>query len=242
MGHGLLIFLEKLGFCQVPPLQILPGPVGSCPAEARRLFWGLRGITGATAAAESASRPHVGGAWPAGVTKPPSTHPRIPQTQTRRSGRHCVFSPPPTLSFLFSGFVPPAFFLCERSGSDQLVSQGAHPFHPSVSERVPPYGGHGGWTPAEAPWGSCPLFWCLLRQTWAKVIIQKSAPRLAEQGRVQRSAWPEHSLSGPRSAQRPRDAQTRDQKRPGAGTAFRGSAPGTFGHWVTVVPQGPALL
>lgn len=34
-GHGLIIFLEKLGFCQVPLLQILPGAGGFPPTEAR---------------------------------------------------------------------------------------------------------------------------------------------------------------------------------------------------------------
>lgn len=33
VGHGLIIFLEKLGFCQVPLLQIVPGAGGFPPTE-----------------------------------------------------------------------------------------------------------------------------------------------------------------------------------------------------------------
>ena len=45
-GHGLIIFLEKLGFCQVPLLKILPGAGGFPPTEVlsptlRLLFGGF---------------------------------------------------------------------------------------------------------------------------------------------------------------------------------------------------------
>lgn len=51
-GHGLMIFLEKLGFCQVPLLQILPGAGGFPPTEvlspALQLLWGLCRLREAT--------------------------------------------------------------------------------------------------------------------------------------------------------------------------------------------------
>lgn len=134
VGHGLLIFLEKLGFCQVPLLQILPGLVGSCPLKPVGCSGGSEGSQGPPQLLSQPPAPTGGCLASRGdqATQHPPSHKLRPGLWEAQ----CFLSTPHPQLLVF-WFCTLCLFLCERFGSDQLVSQGAHSFHPSVSERVP---------------------------------------------------------------------------------------------------------
>lgn len=158
VGPGLLILLEKLGLCQFLCFRFFLGWWAPAP---------LRPV-GCSGGSESASSPPTWGCL-AGRGDQATQHCPPPPSRKLRPGAlgGTAFSlyPLPSAS-CFLVLSPLLFFLlllCERSGSNQQVNQGAHSSHPSVSKRVPPSLGtrRPQWMDSsEASWGSYPLVVC----------------------------------------------------------------------------------
>lgn len=120
VGHGLIIFLEKLGFCQVPLLQILPHPVGSCPPRSSAPpFTGPLGALQNHRGHHRSSVtlwPHTG--CPAGQAdspRPPST---LCPSNSDPAFWEALHHTPPSISQLLFSCCRLCLFLCARARSD----------------------------------------------------------------------------------------------------------------------------